>query len=350
MEPAQGRPTAMTALKKYQKLESQGLWRDRPEAQRREVVVSFGEASIVLSDPRTDVALSHWSLPAVERLNPGHMPALYAPGLDAPETLELDDTDMIAALEQVRGALAFARARPGRVRLAVLLGSVLVLGGLMAWVGPRQLVDQTARMVPEGARSRIGQAALGDLSRMTGQPCARPAAQAVLDRLALRLFGTNVAWTLRVLPDGVPGSAQLPGHIILLNRSLVETEKGPAALAGFALAESLRAGTADPLEPLLAHAGLAATAGLMTSGRLEPGAIAGYGEALLRTPPEPVDDITLLTAFQSAGLPSSPYAYAIDRSGEATLALIEADPFAGAAPAPLLSDADWAVLQTICQG
>ncbi|HEX9857058.1 MAG TPA: hypothetical protein VGA75_01800, partial [Paracoccaceae bacterium] len=61
----------MTALKKYQKLESPGLWRDTPDAQRREVVVNFGEASLVLSDPRNDSALSHWSLPAVERLNSG---------------------------------------------------------------------------------------------------------------------------------------------------------------------------------------------------------------------------------------------------------------------------------------
>jgi hypothetical protein len=73
----------MTALKKYQRLESPGLWRDTPEAQRREVVVAFREASLVLSDPRTELALSHWSLPAVERLNPGTLPALYGPGWTA---------------------------------------------------------------------------------------------------------------------------------------------------------------------------------------------------------------------------------------------------------------------------
>lgn len=85
----------MTALKQYERLESIGLWRDDPEAQRREVLVRFGEATLVLSDPRSEVALSHWSLPAVERRNPGVLPALYAPGDDALETLEIDDTDMI---------------------------------------------------------------------------------------------------------------------------------------------------------------------------------------------------------------------------------------------------------------
>ena len=78
----------MTALKKYQRLESPGLWRDTPEAQRREVVVAFREATLVLSDPRTELALSHWSLPAILRLNAGSLPALYAPGPDGDETLE----------------------------------------------------------------------------------------------------------------------------------------------------------------------------------------------------------------------------------------------------------------------
>jgi hypothetical protein len=340
----------MTALKKYQRLESRGLWRDTPDAQRREVVVSFGEASLILSDPRMDVALSHWSLPAVERANPGHLPAVYAPGPDAPETLELDDPEMIAALEKVHGALAFARARPGRVRLAVLLGSLAVVIGLTAWVGPGQLVDQTTRMVPEGARVRIGQAALGDLARIAGQPCANAAGQGVLDRLSQRLFGGGMPWSLRVLPDGVPGAVQLPGHLILLNRTLVEGETGPEALAGFALAEMLRAGQADALEPLLAHAGLGATVGLMTSGILDANAIAGYGEALLRAPVQPLEDTALLAAFQAAKVPTSPYAYALDRTGETTLGLIEADPFQGKSPEPLMSDTDWAALQAICKG
>jgi len=71
----------MTALKKYERLESPGLWRDTPGGQRREVIVAFREATLVLSDPRTDSPLSHWSLPAVERLNTGALPALYGPGV-----------------------------------------------------------------------------------------------------------------------------------------------------------------------------------------------------------------------------------------------------------------------------
>ena len=60
----------MTALPEYQRLECSGLWRDGPGAQRREVIVAFGDATLVIADARSDRALAHWSLPAVLRLQP----------------------------------------------------------------------------------------------------------------------------------------------------------------------------------------------------------------------------------------------------------------------------------------
>lgn len=51
----------MTALKEYERLESGGLWRMTPQDQRRDVIVSFGDATLVISDS-ANRALSHWSL------------------------------------------------------------------------------------------------------------------------------------------------------------------------------------------------------------------------------------------------------------------------------------------------
>ena len=69
----------MTALKKYQRLECFGLWRATPHDQRREVHVRFGDATLILIDPKSGTALSHWSLPAVEQLNRGTFPPVFAP-------------------------------------------------------------------------------------------------------------------------------------------------------------------------------------------------------------------------------------------------------------------------------
>ncbi|MES2548418.1 MAG: hypothetical protein V4630_01840, partial [Pseudomonadota bacterium] len=106
----------MTALRKYQRLECGGLWRETPQDQRREVLVRFGEATLVLSDPKSGTAISHWSLPAIERLNKGEDPPIFAPGPEASESLELTDPDMIAALGAVRHAVQAATAKPGRLR------------------------------------------------------------------------------------------------------------------------------------------------------------------------------------------------------------------------------------------
>ena len=101
----------MTALTEYDRLEASGIWRPAPYIQRRDVLVSLGEATLSILDQR-EQALAHWSLPAVERMNPGQMPALYAPGIDASEQLELDDETMIKAIEKVRSVVA--RHRPHR--------------------------------------------------------------------------------------------------------------------------------------------------------------------------------------------------------------------------------------------
>jgi hypothetical protein len=339
----------MTALTKYQKLESPGLWRDVPEGQRREVVVAFGEASLVLSDPRNGSALSHWSLPAVRRVNPGGLPAIYAPDAEADsETLELDDPTMIGAIETVRGAILRARARPGRLRGVLLGGFAVVAVGLVVFWLPEALVAQTASMVPASKRMEIGRAALGDLTRLTGQPCAAPLGLRAATRLGERVLGTGGGQILMVR-DGLDPAVHLPGGLVVVASALVEQQDDPHLVASVALVEKLRAAEADPLVPLLRHAGLGATFRLLTSGSLPDGAVAGYAETLLRAPPVKVPDETVLAAFRDAGLASTPYAYWRDPSGETVLPLIEADPFRDAAPPPLLPDGDWISLQAICQ-
>jgi hypothetical protein len=338
----------MTALTKYQKLESPGLWRDAPEAQRREVVVAFGEASLVLSDPRTGSALSHWSLAAVHRLNPGASPALYAPDAGAQaEMLEVEDATMIGAIETVRGAIAHARPRPGKLRGVLLGGGAVVLTLLAVFWLPSAIAVRTAAMVPPSSRVEIGQMVLADLTRLTGMPCTTPLGQVAADHLAERVLGAG-SGPILVVRDGVTGATALPGGFVVLSSKLLELHDGPDAAAGYLLAEKLRSSASDPLVPVLAHVGLFATLRLLTTGSLPEGALADYAETMLRAPPQPVPESELLAAFEASEVASTPYAYAVDASGETVLPLIEADPFRGKATPPVLPDSDWVSLQGIC--
>ena len=139
-----------------------------------------------------------------------------------------------------------------------------------------------------------------------------------------------------------------PGRI-LFGRTMVETADGPEVLAGFALAEGLRARTEDPMVPLLHHAGTVATFKLLATGELPASAVEGYGESLLLSPPRPLAVAPLAAAFAAADLPSRPYAQAVDPAGETLRPLVEADAGRGAAAKPVLADEDWVSLQDICR-
>jgi len=336
----------MTALKRFQRLESPGIWRDGPEAQRRDVILSFGDASLVVSD-QSEQVLTHWSLAAIERLNPGQKPALYGPAPDSAETLEIDEPMMVEAIEAVRSAIARARPHPGRLRLAILgvIATAIALLGIF-WL-PGALVRHAVSVVPGSVRAEIGRDLLARIDRLAGSPCARPGGQTALNRLTEKLLpgeGVHVV----VLPGGMPRAIHLPGGIVVLNRALVEDYDDPAAVAGFILAERVRAQRTDPLAELLSASGVAATLRLLTSGALPDGAIEAHAERLMTAPPTPLPEPELLALFERAHVSSAAYSYARDVSGESVLRLIEADPMRGKAPMQLLSDRDWVQLQAIC--
>ncbi|RMD48100.1 MAG: hypothetical protein D6832_04585, partial [Alphaproteobacteria bacterium] len=116
----------MTALPEYERLESVGLWRPAPGEQRREVYVSFGDESLILRD-RAETPLAHWSLAAVERRNPGAMPAVFSPGPDSGETLEIEDELMAGAIAKVQRLIRRRRTAPTRRRLAALALGLIAL-------------------------------------------------------------------------------------------------------------------------------------------------------------------------------------------------------------------------------
>jgi hypothetical protein len=337
----------MTALRKYERLESPGLWRATPQDQRREVIVGLRDATIVLADPKTEMALSQWSLPALLRLNPGELPALYGPGDDLSETLEVDDRDMIAALDTVRVALERRRPRPGRLR-GWMLGSaaVVILALAVFWV-PGKLTRHTASVLPGATEQALGQLALRDLERLTGSPCAAPLGVSAAQSLMTRLFPTAPP-RLVILRDGLNAPLHLPGNLILLPAAMLDQTDGPEVVAGLVLAESLRAAADDPAAALLSHAGLFATLRLLTSGSLGAGAVAGYAETLLAQPPLQVTNTALIAAFQASDVSASPYAFALDPTGQSVVELIQKDPFLAGSPRPVLDDGAWISLQGIC--
>ncbi len=336
----------MTALKKYTRLESTGLWRAVASEQRREVYVSFGKTSLIIRD-KNDNPLSHWSLPAVIRMNPGGKPAIFTPKLDSGETIEIDDETMIEAIEQVRSAINRRRPHPGRLRLVGTLGIAAAFAlALILWL-PGALARHAVGTVPFETRQLIGRDVLTQIARLTGPVCSSVAGDRALKHLAKRLFG-GAPGRILILAGGTAKSAMLPGRVILLNRELVENYDQPEVAASYALIEDIYAKHADPLARLLTQSGPLSAFRLLTTGRIDPAHLAEYARVILTGKTPQPDDKTLLDAFEKAGFSSAPLAYQLDMTGEESLSLIEADPFRNRPYAPVLSDADWVSLQGIC--
>lgn len=334
----------MTALAKYQRLEASALWHEAPGARGRDVIVGLRDATIVLSDPRSEAPLAQWSLPAIERLNPGQMPARFAPGLDAGEEIELDDAEMISALDTVHRALERRKPRPGRLRGLVLAGFAIGLVGVLVFWLPGQVTRYAEGVLPAPTRAELGDLALADLARLTGQPCKSVPGRRAASLLAERLF-PKAPPRIEVLREGLVAPAALPGDILLLPRAMVETADGPDTMAGLLLQARLQGLGQDPLDEVLAHLGLGATLGLLTTGSVAEEALQGFGETLLARPaPPPPDAGQLLALFKVAKVSSTPFGAASkDRP-----ALVSHDPYPQGSPEPVLRDEDWLEFQAIC--
>ncbi|WP_068306207.1 hypothetical protein [Pararhodobacter sp. CCB-MM2] len=337
----------MTALDKYARLEGSGVWRAGPDDQRRDVVVGLGESSLVISDAKSGQALSHWSLPAVQRRNRGTRPAVYTPSEGDDETLELEDALLIEALETIRNALSPKPPLPWlRLGLAGAALAAVLVGVLYL---PAVLVARTAAIVPPAARDQIGRDALDELleSAAGERVCADPEGRQSLAILRNRILGGD--WRI-VVVAGVPGAqaAHLPGQVVVLGEALLARLDSPEALAGYIGAEALARQARDPLLDTLRYAGTGATVTLLTTGNLPEDALRGYARQRLAAAPALPDAAAMGAWFTERGLSPTPYALSLPSERHA-LAEALADSAGGTRSGdPLLSDGEWLTVQAIC--
>ncbi len=337
----------MTALNAYIRLESTGLWRAGPGVQRRDVYVFLGDASLVVAD-KSETALSHWSLPAIERQNPGARPALFTPGPDAGETLEIDDDDMIAAIEQVRSAVHAKDPKPGRLRLwAGLTMGAAFLGLAVFWL-PGAVVTHAERVVPQPKRVELGLRALGFVEQLSGTACRERAGVAELRRLARRVAPATPP-RLVVLDRWSSASGHLLGGIILLDRMLIDAYDTPEVLAGYVVAERARAAEAAPLSELLRDAGTFDTLRFLATGEMSDAALRRHAERMISRAPLQPSAATLIASFDTARIPTTPYAQTLMGTPDIQAALISGDPYVPGASPSVLPDNSWVTLQSVCE-
>ena len=331
----------MTALEQYKLLETTGLWRKTPESQRRDVIVSFGEASLVLSS-MAGVALTHWSLAALSRLNPRETPAIYTPYSDGYETVEIEDDMMVEAVETVIAAIQSRAPRPWRLRKYLMLVMVFGIAALMVCWFPSALLRHTLSVVPQVTRVQIGDQLLSEIEVFTGSRCSAPEGMRALNRLRMRLVPDLRA--VEILPTGLQETVHIPGGYILAGLPLLQAYDDPEVFAGYLVTEEYLSHQSDPLGVLLEYSGLVVTFQLLTTGEVPQKALSEYAEHILTRPQTALDISALVTQFRSAQLSAAAYARTIEMFELSAL-----DPYPTGSPETVLGDGDWIMLQQICE-
>ena len=337
----------MTALKEYERLECTGLWKESPTSQRKEVLVLFGNNSLVLRDTK-GVVISHWSLPAVKRINVGKQPALYKPGEDSLETLEIEDNVVIKAISKITNVIEKRRPRHGKIRLYLLLiiFSLMFLTSII-WL-PEKLRQHTISITSDTSKKEVGQFMVRDISNLTGVPCGTVLGNAALVKLKERLVG-NLDHTLLIIPNSSKKILSLPGNIHLIDKTVIEDYDTPEVVAGFIFSALERAKKDNPFEKLIKEAHTGAVIRFLATGKLTNKFLQNYSAKTLIDPDSNLDYSNLLKLFQNAKVATSPYSYAIDVTGETTSELIKGDPYLHKTAPLLISDTMWLSLQTICE-
>ncbi len=349
----------MTALDQYQRLEAVASWRPAPDAYEREVVVSFGNATLTLMD-MDDAPRAHWSLAALEEVPGAEGRLVLSPDPDGAETLSLDDPDMIAAIRAVRSDMSVARTARRAWRLMLPLAAVLIVavGALVALRGPLAQevgarIDRTTwdRVSLNLATAQISTPGASLCRFATSAALRRSPGHPQLLRIAQRVGGAERMRPMLARFDG-PLVLSLPGDLMLVNATALAAATQPEEIAGLiALAQGRLDAGADRAV-IVRELGLIGTARLAMSGQVpreeRPRLLAALSRDWVESG---AGDPAALRLLATAQLPTLPVSLMMSDAGapeERVEAIQQADVIGGAAYTPALYDADWLRLSAAC--
>ncbi len=375
----------MTALAKYAKLEAEARYFDGASAQPRNVVLCFGERSLVIME-FNEVVLAHWPLASLRAVGLRRDSAVQlVPQRDSDERLVLSDRQMLDAIGEVCPDLYRRPVDRKGVRRAVLwAGGAVASLALIVFVLVPALAGQLALLIPPERERQLGDAVVDQLQTLLslgggGRPviCDTPSGVEALERMAARLNADpRLPYPLRVgvLDHGMLNAIALPGGRILIFRGLLEAAGNPEEVAGVLAHEIGHVVYRDPTREALRAAGTAGILGLLLGDVFGASIVVVATDAVVnanyRRDAETRADETAYSLLAEAGLPSRPFADFFDKmrkkygDTEGILKLIAGHPGlegraqrAAAADRigegtyePVLSDQDWVALRGICQG
>lgn len=206
----------MTAIDKFIRLEAVGWWFEAGRQEAREVIVSFGDATLQINSLK-DVPLTHWSLLATKRIGTRGETVIYSADPDQHEVLEIDDPDMIRAISAVTSALT---APPQKRKTRWIwrgIGLAIVLGALSQ--SPPIIYGIAGLTTPP---ARLQEVSL-TMRKEAGVVCEGWLGQRALDSFAAALFPEQSPPKLTVINELSTNIIALPNSEILIAKQALDT-------------------------------------------------------------------------------------------------------------------------------
>lgn len=371
----------MTALARYELLEASGRYFDGQTAAAREVVVKFGDASLILMT-MDDMPITHWSLAGLRDRGAGNGALSLTPDDESEERLVIEDDDMVAAIRAVCPALNEKPAIPRSRKRRAIFWAVTAIASiyLIVFHLAPALSDKLATLIPPEAEAAMGEKMVRQFSELLsdGEPrfCTGGEGEQALKTLTKRLSRSanlHTPLTVRVLDNDMVNAFALPGGQIVVFRGLLRKVGGPEALAGVIAHEIGHVEARDPTRLALRAAGTAGVIGLLLGDFAGATVTVVVAETMMRSgyqrEAETAADDYAARLLSAERLPTAPLADLFDKwadddgdapaflehfashpnSGDRAAAIRGKDTIGEAPFEPALSDQDWVALRNICR-
>jgi hypothetical protein len=371
----------MTALEQYARLEAIARYRGETATSTREVVISFGERTLIIVG-MDDIPIAHWPLASldVEHQDDGSLEIAAFEG--GAERLFLSDPDMIEAIDVVapQPLPPPVEVPPPKRRWAWL--TVLAFAGAIVYFLVVPLFSgRVMDLVPVERERAIGLAMhsqfLQGLELGEAGVCEEPDSLGALQALIERASSTLTPppdITLTVVDHPSTFALALPGDQLIVFRGLIAAANTPEELAGLIAHEIHHVVSRDPLRKILDAASVKESLHHIGGDILGEPVPETALEVLLNQPylpeVEAAADSHADATLRAAEVPPAKYGLLLRRIANPATAPPPGPDYAAAHPdlagraerfsdlesaepaefTPILPDRDWLVLQNICSG
>ena len=334
----------MTALDDFDRLEAVGRLQRTPKESPKEVLVTFGEATLTMHELKSsgDIPLAHWSLGAIEKLQNRDNLTIYRLSGNHGETLTIDDATLRDALDKV-----LAERRPPkeekRAHRSLWRPAVIIAGALAAYFILPSLVLSTARnMISPERAALLTSDMITEIETRTGPPCSTPLAEVALERLARRLDPNGIS-TLSIQDLGDADVISFPNGQVFLGAHVLQATRTNSEIAAWAAVGIAGVIDSPALDKLFEDGGIMDGFRFLSQGELPESSKKRAVDYML-TNTVSINEATAQNAtviLQNARLSTG---------GLDQIMMQENVTSTSADATPIMTDQEWSALRNVCRG